>query len=179
MSDRPVVVVSDRQSCTRVDTGRWRELAGDVLVASGVTAGELSLLFVDDDEMQRLNLLHMSKDRPTDVLAFPLDGADACDRSSLIGDVVVCPAVAAADLAAAGGEGSCSAGSEVDLEADDSARGGCEGRTVSRSALDDQLALLVVHGVLHLLGHDHVDADEAEAMEALERKLLAEHHRRA
>ena len=102
----------------------------------------------------------MGKDGPTDVLAFPIDDpiesgrwpdrrppAPIVDlRSSgapmLLGDVVMCPAVAA-------------------RQAPDHA-----------GTYDDELALLVVHGVLHVLGMDHAEADEAAAMQARERELL-------
>lgn len=176
MSDRPVVVVADRQSHTTLDARRWGDLAGDVLAASGVTSGELSLLFVDDDEMRRLNSLHMSIDSPTDVLAFPLDGGTAVQDASLIGDVVVCPAVASADVAAAR-----AASPSGQLCSQTSSPAACSGsagenRAVGNSAVDDRIALLVVHGILHVLGHDHADDAEAEAMQALEHKLLAEHY---
>ncbi|HEX4862870.1 MAG TPA: rRNA maturation RNase YbeY, partial [Acidimicrobiales bacterium] len=65
----------------------------------------------------------------------------------LLGDVVICPAVAQRNAPDHAGN------------------------------YDDELALLVVHGLLHILGMDHEDADEAEAMEARERELLARHHR--
>ncbi len=145
MNGGPVAVLVDRQRDATLDADRWKRLATDVLVAEGVTAGELSLLFVERDEMRRLNSAHMAKDSPTDVLAFPLDGADSRDEASLIGDVVVCPAVAAANAG---------------------------------TALDDEIALLVVHGVLHCLGHDHADDAEAQAMQARERRLLAECYHR-
>ena len=105
--------------------------------------------------MQELNLTHLGNDAPTDVLSFPLDGAErAAEGETLIGDIVVCPAYAA-------------------REAPQHA-----GHLGHDGSLDDELALLVVHGVLHILGHDHAEPDETAAMQTLEQQLLDAHHRR-
>lgn len=154
MSDRPVVVVVDSQRELSVDTDRWGRLAADALVASGVRAGELNLLFVDEEEMTALNAEHMGIDGPTDVLSFPLDGAAPADVGEpLIGDVVVCPSYAA-------------------RQAPDHA-----GQDGHDGSVDDELALLVVHGVLHVLGYDHAEEHETVVMRQRERELLAAHHR--
>ena len=106
--------------------------------------------------MAELNREHMDEDRPTDVLSFPLDGADDDPfGDNLIGDVVVCPVYAARQAAAHRGE-----------------RG-------HDGSVEDELALLVVHGVLHILGHDHAEPDEAARMRAAEAELLDAHHRPA
>jgi probable rRNA maturation factor len=140
------VVSADEQSDVEVDVDRWSRLAVDVLASEGAR-GELTLTFVDRDEIAVLNRDHMGADGPTDVLSFPLDDPTAAtDLPVLLGDVVVCPAVAA-DRA---GE--------------------------HAGTLDDELALLVVHGVLHVLGHDHADSDETARMQTRERELLELHH---
>ena len=149
----PTVVGVDEQVDVSVDVDRWVALAAAAFVEQGCDTGECSLLFVDESTMHELNREHMGKDRPTDVLSFPLDGAAASHPGDLIGDIVICPSVA---------------GVGVELHAD---------RAHHRGTLDDELALLVVHGVLHLLGHDHEDDEEAEVMEALEQRILALHHR--
>lgn len=151
----PDVVVFDEQSAVAVDSATLAELARAVLVERGVAGGELSLSFVDEQTMAELNGRYLDGDGPTDVLAFPLDaGADSTGAISadgpapvLLGDVVVCPVVA-------------------ERQADD--------RSMSAA---DELALLVVHGVLHVLGLDHAEADEAAVMQAAERDLLARFHR--
>jgi probable rRNA maturation factor len=154
--ERPVVVAVDEQSDMGVDVDRWARLVGDSLVSNGVTEGELNLLFVDESVMAELNREHMDEDRPTDVLSFPLDGADDDPfGDNLIGDVVVCPVYAARQAAAHRGE-----------------RG-------HDGSVEDELALLVVHGVLHILGHDHAEPDEAARMRAAEAELLDAHHRPA
>ena len=151
-----VVVTDDRSGSPRareepVDTDRWARLATDVLVAEGVTGpAELAVAFVDEDTIASLHLEHLGEAGPTDVLSFPLDGspngpaADPTDRPGeprLLGDVVVCPAVARRNAVPPGG-------------------------------YEAELALLVVHGVLHVLGWDHADADQTAAMVARERELL-------
>jgi probable rRNA maturation factor len=84
----PTVLVSDRQS-NHVDRDALARLAADVLTAEGRADAELSLSFVDEDEMTELHVRYMGEPGPTDVLSFPLD------EDGLVGDVVVCPAVAA------------------------------------------------------------------------------------
>lgn len=144
----PVVVVSDEQADVGVDADRWARLALDVLRAEGAR-GELTLTFVDPDEIAALNAEHLGERGPTDVLSFPLDAELAdplADVPVLLGDVVVCPAVAAAHAERHAG------------------------------TTDDELALLVVHGVLHVLGHDHAGPGEAARMRERELELLQQHH---
>lgn len=130
-----------------LDGPRWAALLAAVLATEGVAGGaEAGLTFVSPSVMADLNQTHMGGVGPTDVLAFPIDGLDAAGPGSLVGDVVICPVVAWAGAAD-------HAGSDA-----------------------DELALLVVHGALHLLGHDHAEADERAVMQARERALLATHH---
>jgi probable rRNA maturation factor len=156
----------DEQTDHEVDLGRWVELARCVLHAEGVRGeSELSLLFVDEGVMTELNKRFMDGDGPTDVLAFPIDdpidggrwpdsGSTGPDREppevndlpTLLGDVVICPSIAARQAPEHAG------------------------------SYDDELALLVVHGILHVLGHDHADPEEQAAMQAKERDLLARFH---
>ena len=157
------VFAADEQSAQPVDAMRLVQLAKVVLAAQGVKAdSELSMLFVDEDAMAELNKRFLGKEGPTDVLAFPIDDddiveggrspdslgpgsgtdPDSTDPPNLLGDVVVCPAVAARNAPDHAGN------------------------------YEDEMALLVVHGILHILGMDHVDSEEAEAMEQRERELL-------
>jgi probable rRNA maturation factor len=84
----PVVLVSDRQPAP-VDAPALARLAAEVLAAEGRGGEELSLSFVDEAEIADLHQRYMGEEGPTDVLSFPLD------EDGLLGDVVVCPAVAA------------------------------------------------------------------------------------
>jgi probable rRNA maturation factor len=161
------VFVADEQVAVPVDTARWAGLARSVLTAEGVRGhAELSILFVSADDITALNEEFLGHAVPTDVLAFPIDGElvevddgpeprrrgpdrpppDPGELPLLLGDVVVCPAVAAEQAAGHAG------------------------------TVDDELALLVVHGVLHVLGHDHAEPEETERMRARELELLEAFH---
>ncbi|WP_420436862.1 rRNA maturation RNase YbeY [Candidatus Poriferisocius sp.] len=146
-SDSEVVVVSDRQQDLLVSQQRWAGLMRRVLAEERVDAPwEAGLSFVAAGEMAALNAAHRGIDQPTDVLAFGADDGSAPradDEPRLVGDVVICPSVAAANAVDRG------------------------------QAIDDELGLLVVHGTLHLLGYDHIDDTDAEKMEERERELLA------
>jgi probable rRNA maturation factor len=145
------VVGYDEQVDHPVDLERWIQLAQDVLAAEGADTGELTLLFVDEQAMRELNELHMGEASATDVLSFPIDDEAVLaelvdDVPVMLGDVVICPAVAVRNAPEHAG-------------------------TVA-----DELALLVVHGVLHVLGHDHADPDTTVGMQHRERTLLEQHH---
>lgn len=135
-----------------LESGSLRTLAADVLEAEGVPAGtEMSLVLVGVGDMQRYNERFMDREGPTDVLAFPLEHLHPGQPPAIepngpplnLGDVFVCPRVVRANADAAG------------------------------VPFADELSLMVVHGVLHLLGYDHFDDEEAAAMEAREAELLA------
>lgn len=146
----PTVAVADDRSVgdspdVAVDLDRWHRLALDVLVDSDV-AGELALTFVDRGDIAELNAEHMGTQGPTDVLSFPMDDEELEGVPTLLGDVVISPAVAAAQFADHAG------------------------------TVDDELALLLVHGILHVLGHDHAEPDETIVMRARELDLLERFH---
>jgi probable rRNA maturation factor len=108
---------------------------------------DLSIVLVDEDEMARLHVEWMDEPGPTDVMSFPMDDLAAGDPSGprvegVLGDIVLCPAVAERQGADAGH------GAQVEM------------------------ALLLTHGVLHLLGHDHAEPDEHERMFTLQAQLL-------
>ena len=91
--EHPAVLVSDRQS-RPLDLDDLVALGRRTLRAEGVMAGELSVSFVEDDEIADLHVRYLDEPGPTDVLSFPQDG-DAGDGAPLLGDVVIAPAVAA------------------------------------------------------------------------------------
>jgi probable rRNA maturation factor len=110
---------------------------------------ELSVVLVDEAAMTDLHVRWMDLPGPTDVLSFPMDelrqpGDDDEPEPGMLGDVVLCPTVAQRQAVAAG------------------------------HGLDDELALLLTHGILHLLGHDHAEPDEHAVMFGLQARLLAE-----
>jgi len=105
---------------------------------------EMTIRLVDLDEGRDLNHTYRHKDYATNVLSFPADVPDELLDIPLLGDLVICVPVVEREAAEQG------------------------------KALEAHWAHLVIHGCLHLLGYDHIDDDEAEEMEALERTLLAE-----
>jgi probable rRNA maturation factor len=68
-----------------------RPAVGHALIAAGVDDGHLAVELVDAERIRELNRRHRGRDRPTDVLAFPVDGADAVAGPRELGDVVICP----------------------------------------------------------------------------------------
>jgi len=124
---------------------RWlRRRAQCLLEALGQRDAELSVALADDLEVAALNERYRGKPQPTDVLSFSLlEGAHAARRGELLGDVVLGLEVAARQAARA------------------------------RRSRDDELFRLLVHGVLHLLGHDHQRPAERARMRREERRLLA------
>jgi probable rRNA maturation factor len=107
-------------------------------------ASELSIVFTDDAHIKVLNAEWRGKDKPTNVLSFPAFPTKVGDPlPPMLGDIVLAAGTVAAEAA-------------------------LEGKPVAH-----HITHLVVHGLLHLLGHDHEDESEAEAMEGLERAILA------
>jgi probable rRNA maturation factor len=90
-----IAVEVDNRSGVAVDEAGAVELAGRVLHAEGIEAGELGIAFVDADEMRALKRDHLGVDEATDVLSFPIDGRDELPDGMprVLGDVVLCPAV--------------------------------------------------------------------------------------
>lgn len=109
---------------------------------------ELSISVVDEDQMAELHVQWLDLPGPTDVMSFPMDELRAGTEDNLslgiLGDIVLCPPVAQRQAEAAG------------------------------HSTQDELCLLTVHGMLHLLGHDHVEESERAAMFTLQRALLEE-----
>lgn len=120
--------------------------------------GELCIRIVDEEESHELNHQYRGKDKPTNVLSFPFEmpelpddlpeeilaAMQAEDPGNILGDLVVCAAVVAQEA----GE--------------------------QKKALHDHWAHMIVHGSLHLLGYDHINDQDAEIMEQLERDILAQ-----
>jgi len=129
-----------------LDMDAFTRLASFVLEREDApVAVELSIAIVSLAEMTELNGRFRQKDGPTDVLSFPCD--DPCavvepGEPVALGDVVIAPEVAERQAAEYG------------------------------HTVEDELNLLLVHGVLHLLGYDHIEDDDAGVMQAREVALL-------
>jgi probable rRNA maturation factor len=148
-----VLVIDDRDERTAlpVDEPRWIALASAVLADLGPAgAAELAISFVDEPAIAELNERFMGHEGPTDVLSFPIDDTpppvEVAELPRLLGDIVICPGVAARNAPQHAG------------------------------TFEDEIALLVVHGILHLLGMDHEVDDDRVVMQQRERELLTAHH---
>lgn len=103
---------------------------------------DLSIVITDDPGIQKLNHEFRNINKPTDVLAFPSDEVDPDTGRRYLGDVILSIQKAQAQAAA------------------------------GNNTLEDELQLLVVHGVLHLAGYDHAEESEKERMDSLQKKIL-------
>lgn len=136
------VRLSGRRGLPRIDRARLRRRAARLLGALELAGSELSIRLVDDAEMALLNERHRGRRGPTDVLSFSLcEGEHAARRGALLGDVVI----------------------SLETAARQARRG--------RRPLESEVLRLLIHGALHLIGHDHVLAGEARAMRAEERRV--------
>lgn len=138
----------NNESGVAVDEAEFAALGRHVLDAMHVhPQTDLSILLVGVDVMTELHVQWMDEPGPTDVLSFPMDelrpGTDGePSPPGLLGDVVLCPEVAATQARAAG------------------------------HSTTEELLLLTTHGILHLLGYDHAEPEEEKEMFALQRQLL-------
>ncbi len=131
-----------------IDAAEFAALADHVLRVMHVNPrAELSILFIDPEPMAELHERWLDLPGPTDVMSFPMDELrpgtpDHETPAGTLGDIVICPQVAAKQALQAG-----------------------------HSAVEEML-LLTTHGILHLLGYDHAEPQEKEEMFALQRTLL-------
>jgi len=135
---------------TEIDIERIGEQARFILDRLRIHPGaELSVVFVDVATMTDLHVRWMDEPGPTDVLSFPMDELtpprdDEPPPEGLLGDVVICPEVAAKQAVQAGHD------------------------------VTTEYGVLLTHGILHLLGYDHAEPDEERLMFGLQRRLLGE-----
>ncbi|MFV0433565.1 MAG: rRNA maturation RNase YbeY [Leucobacter sp.] len=136
------------ESDIEVEESRLQRLAAFVLESLHVHPDtELGVMLVDESAIERLHVQWMDEPGPTDVLSFPMDELrpgrpDSRTPAGLLGDIVICPQVAETQAEAAGHD------------------------------LPQEVALLLTHGMLHLLGFDHATPDEEAEMFGLQRDLL-------
>jgi len=139
----PNISVENEQEVP-IDPAFLRDVAARALGALGVPGDAgLDVTLVDPETMAALKEKALGERVPTDVLAFPMDDpADPMPGPLVVGDVVICPAVADEQARAAG------------------------------HSLNDELAMLLVHGILHCLGRDHATPAEEAAMFAEQAEIL-------
>lgn len=132
----------------KIDETEFVDIAKYVLGKMHVSPkAELSIIFVDEPAIEKLHVEWLDLEGPTDVMSFPMDElrpgtAEKPTEEGILGDIVICPTVAAAQAKKAG-----------------------------HSAVEEML-LLTTHGILHLLGYDHAEKEEEKVMFELQRKLL-------
>lgn len=133
------ISIASPQDAVPLDRSRLRDIVRAVLAGEHVADYEISLAFVDNPTIHRLNKRYLDHDEPTDVLSFPLGDPSA---KKLAGELVI--------------------GADVALE---------QARQRGHD-VQTELALYVIHGLLHLCGHDDRSARDAAEMRRLERHYL-------
>lgn len=144
--EHAVLVTIEELFERQVDGRRLESLAARVLEAERVPPAELGVLITDDETVRRLNRRYADEDAPTDVLAFSMQEGDefvSPDDVLRLGEVIISYPTAARQADEAG------------------------------LAVDQEVAHLLVHGVLHLLGYDHSEPAEEQRMRTREQELLA------
>ncbi|MEE8290832.1 MAG: rRNA maturation RNase YbeY [Candidatus Tectomicrobia bacterium] len=137
--------VQNRQRTVAIDTPRVKKRLQQMLTYLGCGETELSVVFANDRMLRHLNRTYRQQDRPTNVLAFPQPPMPGVGTSpTLLGDVIVSLPTAAR-----------------------------EARELEQS-VENRVLYLLLHGILHLLGHDHErSSTERRRMETLEHAILA------
>ncbi|MDP3740184.1 MAG: rRNA maturation RNase YbeY [Hyphomonadaceae bacterium] len=135
----------------RIGDARWESygdleaLSGRALNAAAGETGEqgaVDILFTNDEEMRHLNSQWRNLDKPTDVLSFPSDGPEIPGQPRHLGDIALGLETALRDAEA------------------------------MKRPFDAHVSHLLIHGFLHLVGYDHIEAEDAAVMEPLETKIL-------
>ena len=117
----------------------WAKLT----LAAQVKHAELTIRFVDNDEIQELNTIYRKQNKPTNVLAFPVTLPPGIKlKHRLLGDIIIAPNIVVKES------------------------------TELNKSYEEHMALMVIHGVLHLLGYDHIDDSDAQIMQRIEITLL-------
>ena len=145
------------ETTTVIDAAEFADLADHVLTSMHVSpAAELNIMFIDPEPMEELHVRWLDLPGPTDVMSFPMDElrvpADGqTPPTGVLGDIVMCPTVTARQAPE-------------------------NGRTP-----DGEAEYLLIHGLLHLLGHDHAEPEEKRIMFGLNDEIIAawDEHRQA
>jgi probable rRNA maturation factor len=150
LTAEPTVLVTSIEAFERfVTVDDLRRIASEVLTAEGVPSAELSVLVTDDEAVHRLNREYAGEDASTDVLAFSLREGEAFvspDDVQRLGEVIISYPTASRQAEEAG------------------------------RPVEEEVAHLLVHGILHLLGYDHAEPEEERMMRERTEELLASVH---
>lgn len=154
---QPVIYVDNRTRGTGLDVAAQQRVLERLLAEIGEAETSVSLTFVRDPEMRRLNREHRGKDAPTDVLSFPIYPPDAFDRRGATRPAGSAPSEVERMLG------------DIVVSVDTALRQA----EAYDAPLEREVQRLLVHAVLHLAGHDHLVDAERIVMEAEERRLAA------
>jgi probable rRNA maturation factor len=136
ITNRSGALVPEREMASLLDFGiEYMELNPEC---------EISMTFVNPQEMEELHIKWMDEPGPTDVLSFPMDMPENREDAVTLGDIVIAPAVAAKQAIEAG------------------------------HSTEHEIYILATHGLLHILGYDHIDPDEEKVMFTLQEKIVKE-----
>ena len=120
------ILIDSRQNLVKLDRAALRRDVRKILALLGIPGREVSLFFVDDEGIRKINRDYLRRDRPTNVIAFSLAEGDFGDvNPGVLGDVVISVETAAREARTAG------------------------------IAIEDAILYLILHGILHLAGYDH------------------------
>jgi len=139
------ISIQNQQKKVKIDRRRIRQVVQKLLRHTGCGDKEISLLFVDDDEIREINRSYLDRDYATNVISFSLlEGEFSGINPDLLGDIVI----------------------SVDTALRDAEKGGIP--------LEDELDFLLIHGLLHILGYDHENdnTEERERMNKKEQELF-------
>jgi probable rRNA maturation factor len=139
------VQIENQQKRIKIDKRKIRVKVTQLLKLTGCVNKEISITLVDDEAIQRINKQYLSKDRPTNVISFSLQEGEFGDiNPEMLGDVVI----------------------SVDTAIRDADKGNL--------SFDEEIFFLIIHGLLHLLGYNHVNTSKADTlkMKQKERELF-------
>ena len=139
------VQIENQQKRIKIDKRKIRVKVTQLLKLTGCVNKEISITLVDDEAIQRINKQYLSKDRPTNVISFSLQEGEFGDiNPEMLGDVVI----------------------SVDTAIRDADKGNL--------SFDEEIFFLIIHGLLHLLGYNHVNTSKANTlkMKQKERELF-------
>ncbi|MCB1135834.1 MAG: rRNA maturation RNase YbeY [Chlamydiia bacterium] len=135
------VDIHNSQTSYPIDSERLRRIVEASIAFEGQRCDEVSLNYVDKEEIGVLHAEHFDDPSPTDCISFPMDDADE-EEYRVLGEVFVCPAVAAEYVAEHGG------------------------------VVDQEVILYTIHGLLHLMGYDDIETDDRMEMRAAEERHM-------
>jgi len=129
------IQIDNQQKRIKIDKRKIRTEVAKLLKLLDCAEMEISVTFVDDETIQRLNKQYLAKDRPTNVISFPLQEGEFCDiNPDMLGDIVI----------------------SVDTARRDADKGNIR--------FDEEIIFLIIHGLLHLTGYNHENTSQANAL---------------